>query len=64
MDNHPRTQEVSDEPPMTAGNQRAEIALPTNANSWFRRRLDLVRSEARKENQLKSVRPPQDRGRA
>lgn len=57
MENHRILQEADDEQPLRTNNQSSVIARPANPNSWFRRRLDQVRSEARKEIQLKSIRP-------
>jgi len=57
MDNQQIVQEADDEQPSRTKNQSSVLASPANPNSWFRRRLDQVRSEARKEIQLKSIRP-------
>ena len=57
MDNQQIVQEADDEQPSKTSNQSSLIARPANPNSWFRKRLDQVRSEARKEIQLKSIRP-------
>lgn len=57
MENHRILQKADDEQPLRTNNQSSVIARPANPNSWFRRRLDQVRSEARKEIQLKSIRP-------
>lgn len=58
MDNHRILQEADDKQPLTStNNQSPVLTLPANPNSWFRQRLDHVRSEARKDIQLKSIRP-------
>ena len=57
MDNQQILREADDEQPYTMSNQNRVLSLPANPDSWFRKRLDHVRSEARKDIQLKSIRP-------
>lgn len=57
MDNHQISREADDEQPLTTNQQSPVLSFPANPNSWFRQRLDHVRSEARKDIQLKSIRP-------
>jgi len=57
MDNRQILQKTGDKQPSRTNSQSSVLARPTNPNSWFRKRLDQVRSEARKEIQLKSIRP-------
>ena len=49
MDNHQIVQEADDEQPLITNPQSPVRSLPANADSWFRKRLNHVRSEARKE---------------
>ena len=55
MDNHQIVQEADDEQPLITTPQSPVRSLPANADSWFRKRLNHVRSEARKAIQLKSI---------
>jgi len=57
MDNHQLAEEANHEKQSTAHSQEPVLSLSTNPNSWFRKRLDYVRNEARKDIQLKSIRP-------
>lgn len=57
MDNHQISQRADDEQPLATNHQSPVLSFPANPNSWFRKRLDHVRSEARKDIQLKSIRP-------
>ena len=58
MDKHRILQEANDKETFTTNNNQSPVLThPANPNSWFRQRLDHVRSEARKELQLKSIRP-------
>ena len=57
MDKHQILQEAVSEQPSTTNRQGPVLIFPANPNSWFRQRLDHVRSEARKDIQLKSIRP-------
>jgi len=57
MDNQPTLRKINDKQISRTNNQSSVFARPANPNSWFRKRLDQVRSEARKEIQLKSIRP-------
>jgi len=57
MKNHQLLQKTDDKLQSTTSRPEPMLGRPTDANSWFRKRLDLVRSEARKEIQLKSHRP-------
>jgi len=57
MDKRQILQEAIVEQPLATNNQSPALSLPANPNSWFRKRLDHVRNEARKDIQLKSIRP-------
>jgi hypothetical protein len=57
MDNDQNLQEADDEQPLATDRQSPILSLPANPDSWFRQRLNHVRSEARKVVQLKSIRP-------
>lgn len=57
MDNHRVLQKADDEQPLAMNGSRPGTELAENPNSWFRKRLDHVRNEARKDIQLKSIRP-------
>ena len=57
MEDHQLAQEANHEKNSTAHSQRPVLTLSTNPNSWFRKRLDYVRNEARKDIQTKSIRP-------
>ena len=58
MDNQQVTELPDDETELPTDDRlNITLSLPANPDSWFRKRLDLVRSEARKEIQLKSLRP-------
>jgi hypothetical protein len=57
MKNHQILQKTDDESQSKTNRPEPMLGRPANSNSWFRKRLDHVRSEARKEIQLKSLRP-------
>jgi len=57
MDDQGKLENFDDEAPLPDSRGGHPLGRPSNPNSWFRKRLDQVRSEARKEIQLKSFRP-------
>jgi len=57
MKNHQILQKTDAESQSKTNRPESMLGRPANSNSWFRKRLAHVRSEARKEIQLKSHRP-------
>jgi len=57
MDKHQILQEAVGEHQSNTNRQGPVLIFQANPNSWFRQRLDHVRNEARKDLQLKSIRP-------
>jgi hypothetical protein len=57
MENHQILQKADAEQTITISNSRPVVRFPANPESWFRKRLDHVRNEAKKDIQLKSIRP-------
>lgn len=56
MDDRQDRENFDDEARLPDSRGGHPLGRPSNPNSWFRKRLDQVRSEARKEIQLKSYR--------
>ena len=54
MDNQPRTQAASGEKQSTASEQGPDRRVPPPPHSWFRQRLDQVRSEVKSQIKLTS----------
>jgi len=61
MDDQRDLENLDDEQRLSSTHNIHPLSRPANPNSWFRKRLDQVRSETRKEIQLKSFRPLQEK---
>lgn len=57
MDKYQTLQESVGEQQSNTDRQEPVVVFPANPNSWFRQRLDHVRNEARKDLQVKWIRP-------
>jgi len=57
MDDQRNLENRDDKKQLPSARNHLPLSRPANPNSWFRNRLDQVRSEARKDIQLKSFRP-------
>ena len=57
MDNQRDLENLDHEQQSKNSRDTALLGDPANPHSWFRQRLDHVRNEARKDIQLKSLRP-------